>query len=173
MTTLLVAGLAGCVGPFGAGADGEKSTAAGKGAAVGVATPDPGKMIAKATFDSPVAPGAKVEIGIVSLKTSGRLANLTLYVTPHVPGAQTTTVYRLLGGHSPDLYLLDTVNLKRHVVVKDSGGHALEPDYVLQDLPIGQPTLQNYTFAAPPDNVRTVDLHFGPFLPFRNVPVER
>jgi hypothetical protein len=173
---LLAGSLTGCFGPF-AKAEREpeerNGPAAAPGAASAVSVADPAKVIAKATFDSPQAAGAKIEVGVVSLKANGRLADLTLVLTPNVPGVADTTVYRLVGEHAPDVALVDAVNLKRYVVVRDSTGRDMQPSYVVQKLTNGQPTLQNYTFAAPPENVRTVDVHFGPFAPFRGVPVER
>lgn len=173
LCVVLAGGLAGCVGPFADGEKEDQGLASGKGGAVTVATADPGRMLARATFDAPQAKGAKVEIGVVSLTVNGKLATLTLSVTPNVPGVPETSVYKLVGGNSPDVSLVDTVYLERHVVVKDSKGHALEPDYVVQKIANGQSTLQNYTFAAPPENAKTVNVHFGPFPPFRDVPVER
>ncbi|MGH3390410.1 MAG: hypothetical protein ACRDOO_16200 [Actinomadura sp.] len=172
---LLAGSLTGCFGPFAKAeeeGDGPPASGAKQGAnAVSVA--DPTKVVVKATFDSPQAPGAKLQVGVVSLKVSGKLADLTLVLTPNVPGLQQTTVYRLLGGQGPDVSLIDTVNLKRHAVVRDSAGRDMQPSYGGQSLTNGQPTLQNYTFAAPAENVQTVDVHFGPFAPFRGVPVER
>jgi len=144
-----------------------------RGAVGNVATAAPGETIVKATFDSPAAPGAKVEIGVVELRVTGRLAQLTLSITPRVPGSEDTTVYYLTGSSEPNVSLIDTVNLKRYVVVKDTSGKLLQPDYIATRLTNGRPNVQTYMFAAPPENVRTVDMTFGQWPPFRDVPVTR
>jgi hypothetical protein len=72
-----------------------------------------------------------------------------------VPEVQEACVYRAVGEHDPDVPLVDTVNLKRHVVMKDSGN----------------------TFATPPENMKTVNVYFGLFVPLCgvlcDVPVEQ
>ncbi|HEY7485551.1 MAG TPA: hypothetical protein VH912_13895 [Streptosporangiaceae bacterium] len=170
----LVVGLTGCVsfGNDDKGKDGGPKTEAGRPVGA-VATVDPNKVIAKATFDSQAAKGAKVEIGIVELRVVGKLADLTLSITPRVPGDTSPNVYELNGNTDPDVSLIDTINLKRYVVVKDSSGKQLQPDYIYVHLRNGQPNVQTYTFAAPPAGVRAVDVVFGQWPPFRNVPVTR
>jgi hypothetical protein len=169
---VLAIGLTGCISlgedePGGGGARPEP------GVAANVATADPSKPIAKATFDSAAAPGAKVEIGVVELRVTGKLAQLTLSITPRLPGGRSPNVYELNGNSDPQVSLIDTVNLKRYVVVKDSSGKQLQPDYIFVRLRNGQPNVQTYMFAALPEGVRTVDLVFGQWPPFRNVPVTR
>jgi hypothetical protein len=145
-----------------------------QGAVGGVATTGPNKTIASATFDSPAARGtAKVEIGVVELRVTGQLAQLTLLITPRVPGNGSPNVYELTGSLDPNVSLIDNVNLKRYVVVKDSVGTLLQPDWIGTHLRNEQPNPQTYMFAAPPETVRTVDVVFGQWTPFRNVPVSR
>jgi hypothetical protein len=144
-----------------------------QGLVAGGATTGPSRTIAQATFESPAAQGAKVEIGIVELRVTGQLAQLTLSITPRVPGSGSPTVYELPGGLDPDVSLIDNVNLKRYVVVKDSAGTPLQPDWIKVHLRNDQPNAETYMFAAPPEGVRTVDVVFGQWPPFRNVPVSR
>ncbi|MBA9003621.1 hypothetical protein [Thermomonospora cellulosilytica] len=165
----LALGLTGCAigGGDSKGSDGEAAGATGPAEAV-----DTSRSIVKQTFDSPMAPGAKVEIAIVDLRVTGKLAQLTLAVTPQVPaGAPAPTLYRLNGNHSLDASLLDTVNLKRHRVVK-AGTEELEPED-LKELGNNQRNILTYTFAAPPESVPAVDVMVGEWGPFRNVPVSR
>jgi len=68
--------------------------------------------------------------------------------------------------------LLDTVNLKRYVVVKDSANNTLGPD-LHGDMNNNAANTLNFTFAAPPDNVKAVDVQIGKFPIFRDVPIER
>jgi hypothetical protein len=168
----LAIGLSGCVSldkdePSAGGAQPEQ------GVVANVATADPGKTIAKATFDSSATPGAKVEIGVVELRVTGKLAQLTLSITPRVPDGRSPNVYELNGNSDPQVSLIDNINLKRYVVVKDSSGKQLQPDYIYVRLRNGQPNVQTYMFAALPEGVRTVDLVFGQWSPFRDVPVTR
>jgi len=175
--------LSGCLGPLdgnGGGNAEEGGGAGGQGqdgrpATSAVApTGDPKKPIVKATFDSPIGPGAKVDIAILDLRVTGKLAQLTLAITPHVVGGDDKpNVYELNGGQGPDVSLIDTVNLKRYMVVKDSSGRPLEPDYITTQLANEQSNQQTYFFAAPPPSVRNVDVVFGRWAPFRNVPVSR
>lgn len=156
--------------PFGDDKDGNSGngTAAnsvGKGHAT---VSDPGKLIIKTTADSTMG---KVDLGIAGLTVRGKLANLVVSLTPHAtPGANSPTLYRLNG--SNDASLLDTVNLKRYVVVKDSAGNTLGPD-LHGDLNNNAANTLNFTFAAPPDNVKAVDVQIGKFPIFRDVPIER
>jgi hypothetical protein len=170
--------LTGCSGLFGGSAAGGPAGGDGRdGDAVASAvapSANPDKAIVKATFDSPIAAGAKVDIAILGLKVTGKLAQLTLAITPHVVGeTDSPSVYDLNGGNRPEAALIDTVNLKRYVVVTDAAGNQLQPDYITVKLQNEQPNVQTYYFAAPPPNVRNVDLVFGRWLPFRDVPISR
>lgn len=177
VAAVAVASLTGCLGSFGggSGSGGEREGATGEdGTQVAAAAPtaNPDKPVVKATFDSPIAPGAKVDIAVLELKVTGKLAQLTLAITPHVVGGDNdTNVYELNGSQGPDVALIDTVNLKRYVVVKDSSGQELQPNYITTRLANERPNVQTYFFAAPP--VRNVDLVFGRWAPFRNVPISR
>lgn len=171
--------LTGCSGIFGGSAGGGPGGGGdgrdGEAAASAIApSADPGKSIVKATFDSPIAAGAKVDIAVLGLKVTGKLAQLTLAITPHVVGeTDSPSVYDLNGGNRPEAALIDTVNLKRYVVVTDAAGNQLQPDYITVKLQNEQPNVQTYYFAAPPPNVQKMDLVFGRWLPFRDVPVSR
>jgi len=143
-----------------------------RGAVGNIATADPRKTIAKATFDSVRGSGEKLEIGILELRVTGKLSELTLTLTPRSSSSLSPNVYEL-NGSDPAVSLIDDVNLKRYVVVKDTSGKQLQPDYIYVRLRIGQPNVQTYYFSALPANVRTVDLVFGRWPPFRDVPVTR
>ncbi|WP_192810131.1 hypothetical protein [Actinomadura rudentiformis] len=161
-TALLTGGLTGCSLPS---EDKTGATPMGKADPKAV---DPGKLIVKTTADSTMG---KVDIGLASLAVRGRLAHLVVSLTPHVPpGGSSPTLYRLNG--TQDAALLDTVNLKRYVVVKDSGGNQLGPG-LHDDLNNNAPNTLTFTFAAPPENVKAVDVQVGRFPIFRDVPIER
>ncbi|WP_106397252.1 hypothetical protein [Actinocorallia populi] len=132
------------------------------------AVADPGSTLAQATFDGP-----KGEFGlaVVSLTARGRLANLTLTLTPSYPGKDSVLAFIYFGGEPPEVSLVDPVGLKRYLVVKDSAGNALGSGN--ENYNVGRPNTLNYTFAAPPEDVATVDVQFDDYPPFRNVPISR
>lgn len=178
---LLTGGLAACSPP------GTDSDPAGKGpssspggrkaeGAVGKASFDnAAEPIVKGTFDSPAAQGAKIDIAVMGLKTSGKLATLTTQLTPHVPAGGPTRLnaYVLNGEHGLGTALIDPVNLKRYVVVKDSSGKELETDDIFTHMTNDQATPFYFTFAAPPENVKTIDVQIGTWPTFRDIPVQR
>ncbi|MEV5709107.1 hypothetical protein [Actinoallomurus sp. NPDC052274] len=174
-TALIVAGLSGCLGKDDSGSKGGAAT--GGGAVRGGVTVASGdKPVAKATFPSPIAAGATVDIAILELKAGGRLADLTVSMTPHVPAngaTQRITPYRLNGETTLGVFLIDTVNLKRYLVVKDSSGHELQTDYVTTNIANDQPGQLSFTFAAPPKGVDRIDVQIGNWPIFRDVPIAR
>ncbi|MFA1541295.1 hypothetical protein [Actinomadura monticuli] len=133
------------------------------------------KPVVQGTFDSPAAEGAKVDIAIMGLKAKGRLATLGVHLTPRLPGTVTDRInaYGLNGDRGLGTSLIDPVNLKRYVVVKDSGGKELETDDIFTRMTNNQTTPFFYTFAAPPENVKSIDVQIGSWPTFRNIPVER
>ncbi|MEV0406107.1 hypothetical protein [Actinoallomurus sp. NPDC050550] len=173
---VLTAGLSGCFGDDESGgskAQGGSGTTASKG---GVTVAKADKPIAQATFPSPIAAGATVDLAILGLKVDGRLADLTISMTPHVRSAGSTqrvTPYLLNGGTSLGVFLIDTENLKRYLVVKDSSGKDLQTDYVTTNLANDQPGQLSFTFAAPPKGVDRIDVQIGNWPTFHNVPIER
>lgn len=172
---LPVGALSGCSSA--GGGSGTPSRGAG---ALGVAAGRPGfdtaeKPVVKATFDSPAAQGAKVDIAVMGLRTKGRLATLGLQMVPHVPGGLPSRLnpYGLNGNRGLHTSLIDPVNLKRYVVVKDSSGEDLQSDDIFTKMANDQPTHLYYTFAAPPENVKAIDVQIGSWPMFRDIPVER
>ncbi|GAB2855816.1 hypothetical protein GCM10022221_64240 [Actinocorallia aurea] len=131
---------------------------------------DPGKVIQQASFDGPKG---KFELGVVGLTARGKLADLTLTLTPHYPGLPQPSVLAVgyFTGVYPEVTLVDPVNLKRYLVVKDSSGKMLGAGNEAYN--IDQPNTLSYTFAAPPEDVTTLDVYFAGFPPFRTIPVSR
>lgn len=118
-----------------------------------------------------------VDIAVLSLEVAGKLATLTLSFTAHDPEAAPDTSYSLadLNGSSPTLSvtLLDPVNLRRYMVVKDSDDDALESRDDFVDVPLDASATAKYTFAAPPPDVTKIDVSVGDWPTFRDVPIER
>jgi len=156
----------------GCGAGGSGDAPASKSAADApqgeVSVADPGSALGQAAFDGPKG---EFELAVVSLTAKGRLANLTLSLTPHYPGKTSVLAFLYFSGDYPVVSLVDPVGLKRYLVVKDSAGNMLGSGN--ENYNVDQPNTLNYTFAAPPEDVASVDVHFDDFPPFRNVPVSR
>ena len=177
---LLTGGLAGCALP---GVDSGSSSSGDRGggpAGEAVKGGQPGfdqaaKPVTKGTFASPIAPGAKIDIAIMGIRIRGKLATLTTQYTPRIPpgGEDKPNPYDLNGGNGLGTSLIDPVNLKRYVVVKDSSGDELETDDIFTHIANNQTGTFSYTFAAPPENVESVDVQIGAWPTFRNIPIER
>jgi hypothetical protein len=117
-----------------------------------------------------------VSVGFVSLRVDGRLANLTLTWTPHFAGTPTTeriSLYDMFSHSDPDVALIDTANLKRYVVVRDTDQHYLRADPVETKTTNDRPVTGTYTFAAPPASTRAVDVYVNDRNLFDGVPVDR
>ncbi|MEV5825828.1 hypothetical protein AB0L25_09650 [Spirillospora sp. NPDC052242] len=160
--------------------DPEASGASERGAsrgAVGGRAPSAGRgaPVAKQTFTSPLTKGATVDIAIMGLSVSGKLAVLDLQFTPNLPegSASTSASLSQLHGVEPPVTLLDGTNLKRYVVVRDSSDSALQSDLTYTSSDDEQPAALQFTFAAPPENVRKIDVQVGSWPAFRGVPIDR
>lgn len=165
---MLAPAVSGCLGTD------DDAKASQPAAKSGITVANPAKVLAKATFPSSMAPGATVDIALNELKVAGRLARLSVTMTPHARGAaERPTPYRLNNDSGLGTSLIDTVNLKRYVVVKDSAGQSLQSDDVTTNLTNDQPSTLNYTFAAPPQGVNQVDVQLGSWPTFQHVPVSR
>ncbi|RSN64106.1 hypothetical protein [Actinomadura sp. WAC 06369] len=171
-------GPAGCTMLDDAGSSGDSASGA---SGVAVEGGDPsvdatGDAIVAATLGAPPqAPSAEVEIAVLGLRVRGKLATLTVRMTPRIPpgGPDKASPYDLNGNEGIDPSLIDPVNLKRYVVVKDSRGREMETDDITTDLVNGKAGALRYTFAAPPENVKALDLQFGGWPTFRDIPVQR
>jgi hypothetical protein len=99
---------------------------------------------------------------------------LTLVWTPHGIGSDTISPYDMRGESTPgsEVSLIDTVNLKRYVIVNDSNDHAIQSDYVTEETGNEQPLAMSYTFAAPPAN-GSMEVSLGDRPIFESVPVTR
>ncbi|OLT12522.1 hypothetical protein BJF79_22055 [Actinomadura sp. CNU-125] len=136
-----------------------------------------GEAIVKTTVGAPPqAPVAQVEIAVIGLKVRGRLATLTVQMTPRLPDDaenDTASPYELNGDEGLDPVFIDPVNLKRYVVVKDSRGRELQTDDIRTDLTDDRTGTLRFTFAAPPEHVKALDLQLGEWPTFRDIPVTR
>ncbi|GAA3827759.1 hypothetical protein GCM10022226_55790 [Sphaerisporangium flaviroseum] len=129
---------------------------------------DPSEARARGTFTADN--GVRVDVVVVGLTRRGRLLDLVLSVTPRQPGTAYVNLTAVTGAGPEAVTLVDRVNLKRHLVVKDADGGALDPPILT--LKVNQATTLTYTFAAPPENVAAMDLSISTWPPFRDLPVE-
>lgn len=184
--SLLVGGCA----LVGGGDDGKKQTgkaAAPSSAAVSPAASLAGPATAKKSITYPgLDKGGTVTVGFQSLQVRGQLAQLSLTWTPNVPGDDTDSwnIGQMTSGAiatGGNIDLVDTQNLKRYVIVKDSDGHLLGSSGNNGDLAqsnagqsakSGQTITSTYTYAAPPPNVTSIDVYADDHLLF-NVPITR
>lgn len=128
-----------------------------------------------ATYPGP-AGGSTVRLQALPLEVRGELATLTVLWTPTFPGASATqkiSLYEMNSKQPVYASLVDTENLKRHNVVKDSSGIDLSTEEVGTGSVSGSPVASRYTFAAPADGVTSVDAYVGSFPPLADVPVKR
>ncbi|WP_250284719.1 MULTISPECIES: hypothetical protein [unclassified Frankia] len=129
-----------------------------------------------AGFRAPGSISGTVEAGLVGLKADGRLSTLTLLWTPRytgVPREKEISVFDMFDGHSPAVTLVDSVNLKRYLVVQDSRNVELGASGPRTKTVNNTPVSASYTFAAPPADVRALDVYADDRLLFDDVPVGR
>ncbi|MFC7328451.1 hypothetical protein [Marinactinospora rubrisoli] len=116
----------------------------------------------------------EAEVQIHALRVRGELMQLTATVTAEQTGDRSgDSLYRLYGYMGVQPYLVDTANLARYNVVRDSGGTLQAPDAGNTHLTYGEPRDLSFTFAAPPEDVTAMDLYVGELPPVTDVPVLR
>ena len=187
LVVLSVAGLGGCSDDDDGGASSPGSTVAGAGKAgaggqagsagpAQVATVDPDKVLARQTFKLRRKPDDTVEVGVVSLVVTGKVATLNLVMTPRfksVPADRAVSIYDIYENNVFGPYLLDLANLKRYDVVR-SGPKEFASDSVHTETVNGTPMSAYAVFAAPQDGATAVDVHIADWWPaFKAVPVQR
>jgi uncharacterized protein YggE len=137
---------------------------------------DTSDALAKQTVRALGARDATVEIAILDMKVQDRLMRTTIAFSPKYPNASPDEQISLydMNGKSP-LYvtLVDPVNLKRYIAVKDSSGQSLAADEVSTDTLNGGTATGTYTFAAPPADVAKLDVQVGEWPTFTDVQVQR
>ncbi|RCV56120.1 hypothetical protein DEF23_13115 [Marinitenerispora sediminis] len=167
LLAFLLAGCSGGGAPDDGGGDGQaaESTAEASGETT--------EVVAETVWPYQDREG-EARVQVHALRVRGELAQLTLTVTAGRGGdGQGDNLYSLYGSVVTEPYLVDTANLTRYNVVRDSDGIAQAPDVVDTRLVFDQPVDLSYTFAAPPDDVTAMDLYVGAFPPVTDVPVVR
>ncbi|WP_210491893.1 hypothetical protein [Patulibacter sp. SYSU D01012] len=123
-----------------------------------------------------------VDLTIRSLVVRGRTATLRVAAVPHGWGdAEAAT------GGAPTLWdlnpgpstagvaaqLIDVEHLRRHLPLEDSEGESVATMNYAGKVPDGQAIEASWVFAAPPADVRTMDVQVGNWPIFREIPVVR
>ena len=186
MAVAALVSLSGCSG----GDDGESATdeptktttaakekTGGKDSSIKVGKLDPNDVLAKQTVSMRENPQDTVDFGLQSLTVEGSIATLRLVVTPRFKSEsadETISLNDIYGsGKYLGFYLLDRKNLKRYNVVR-SGPTEFASDGLDTKTVNGTPMAAYAVFAAPQDEVPTIDVFMADYWPeFKNVPVKR
>jgi hypothetical protein len=162
-----------------AGSSGTPAPGAGAGATGGSGgsdaegAPTPSRTT---QFTAPGRDAGRIEVGFVGLVVDNRLAVLTLTLTPRydrAPADPDISIFKMFGQHSPGVTLLDTADLKRYVVVRDSAGVGLEAAAATTRTRNNVPVSASYTFAAPPAGLSSIDVYVDDRLVFDDAAITR
>jgi len=158
-----------------AAARGQQEDVGDNGAiSAGIDPMKPPKPITSFTAPAPYEkdPAATARFDIYSIKRQGKLAILTLSVTPTFSTVEAPSLYSLMGSHSLAPTLIDPVNLREYKVVSSGSGNLSSNDMSAKTLS-GKPMFLWAAFAAPPTNVSRVTLNLYDTLPgITGVPVQ-
>jgi len=139
----------------------------------GVDFPDPDDVVADATFTVPGTEDKKVRFGVESIVVSGATMELRLVMTPEFDDGGRPASFYDATGEAPSLTLIDRENLKEYRVVEaDGGGRWFRSDPVFTTALPGQSVGYQAFFAAPEDDITTVDVKLAESMPvFEDVPL--
>ncbi|MEN5072699.1 hypothetical protein ABE437_02695 [Isoptericola cucumis] len=143
------------------------------GGTPGVDFPDPEDVVADATFTVPGTEDDEVRFGIESIVVSGRTTELRLVMTPEFDdGGKAASFYDAVD-RDTQITLIDRENLKEYRVLEaDGGGRWYESDAVHTKALPGQSVGYQAFFAAPEDDITTVDVKLADSWPvFEDVPL--
>lgn len=161
----------------GGGGDEAKATTPASTRKAAAAAPTPqssGAPVVSKSVTMPISghQGQTFTLGFAGLRVKGPLATLTLVWTPHGIADATDSIFDMCGSSGGDVSMIDTTNLKRYVVVHDSGDHELGPNVIGAHTANDQPLSATYTFAAPQANAST-DIYLDNRKVLESVPVTR
>lgn len=133
-------------------------------------------------FDSTSRTPVTVDLLVRGLTVRGRVATLRITAVPrgwHDPGPPedtSPTLWDLNPGPDADGFyaqLIDPVHLRRHLPLEDSAGESVATMRYAGGTESGQAIEASWIFAAPPPDVRAMDVQLGNWPIFREIPVER
>ncbi|MFD1507521.1 hypothetical protein FE374_13000 [Georgenia yuyongxinii] len=183
---LVAVALAACSSPedgaAAAGATGDAATVAAEAGtdappatSARVADIDPADVVAEQTY---TVPGSQdtVTVGLHSLVVDGEVMTLHLFFTPEfssVSDDAAISVFDMVGsGFGPTL--VDRQNLKEYTILSENITTDWEADQVYTEATNGEPVLWWAGFAAPQDDIDTIDVRVLDELPeFTDVPIVR
>jgi hypothetical protein len=190
--------LAGCTG-----ADAERTTAGGaRSAAPGAAitrspsaSPDgsassdgstssagvdsfaPGDALVRQTVTSVGEPGDRLDVALLSLRVQGEVMQLRLALTPTFASQRAdaeVSQFRAIGETLFSPTLVDAEHLKEYEVVKSAQGRPWRSSDLDTKARNGTPMLAYAWFAAPQDDIDSVDVRVSDAWPaFTDVPITR
>jgi hypothetical protein len=109
---------------------------------------------------------------IYSLKRQGKLAILTMSVTPTFSTVESASLFSLMGNHGLRPTLVDPVNLREYAVLRGGSGPLVTNNVSARSYS-GEPIFFWAAFAAPPANVAKINLNLYDTLPpVMDVPVQ-
>jgi hypothetical protein len=135
-------------------------------AAAGIDSSNPPKAIASVTSSVPYSkdPKATAKFDIYSVRRQGKLAIMTLSVTPKFSSPDPAALFTLMGAQFFSPTMVDPVNLRAYGVVSSGSGNLATSAPNAQAFS-GQPMFVWAAFAAPPANVEKVNLTLFDTLP--------
>ena len=155
-----------------AGTTAPSSVEASSAAQAGVDLTNLPAPIASATIAAHVSgdPNAKLTINLHQLRRTGKVVTATFSFQVTSTVTEADSLFDYLNRQSWWPYLVDTQNLKRHDVVTGGGARAKTDD--LTSFAPGQTLYAYAMFAAPPQDVTTVDVQMlGGAPTATNVPI--
>jgi len=137
---------------------------------------DPDDVLAEQTVALTESPEDEVTVGLQSLRVTGEVTEARFVVTPNfssVSDDEAISLYDILERTSFRPTLLDPENLKEYSIITDGPSH-WGSDSVDTQAVNGEPMLVFAMFAAPQDDIDTVEVSFrNVWPPFTDVPIER
>lgn len=131
-------------------------------------------VIVSQSFPLVSNPDDTTTIGVQSLTVEGKTMVLRLVVTPEFKSVSNSEEIRLYDAFDDEYRpkLIDRENLKEYSVISDGGRDFAAP--YTRETPNGTPTLAWFAFAAPEDDIETIDLLVHPDWPeILDVPITR
>lgn len=150
----------------------------GSATGAGVQDADVESALAEQTVALPGSPDDKVTLGVLSLEVKGEVMLLRLAVTPDFASESDSQAINLFSSFEDTGFrpvLVDVENLKEYAVLKASRGQQRwASDPVDTRSMNGTPMLAYAYFAAPEDDIDTIDVKVTDFWPaFTDVPISR
>lgn len=161
--------------PAAKSADPNSDALAAEAAKAGVDPANPPKAIVSAVAPAVVEgdPKATMKIDVLGLKRQGKtvIASYAFTVTSPAGSDKADWLYDYLGGHGWNPALVDSKNLKLHKVVR-ANDNQVASDYQGAEFRPGQTFYAYAVFAAPPEDVTTMDVLASDGVPaFPTVPL--